>query len=251
MTGPDGERALQGNEEQTERWLQSLQGAVSKLGHDLRSPVITIESMTGILVDRLKNRLEGSEAQFLEHMLKAARTIRVLLEGLTQYLAVGRCEIDLEEIDLGRILADARVMRLREASMRGGRIEIVSQDWPTLRANRQGIELMVAHLLDNALHFVDPEKAPRVEVRGTWEGEGSFVLSVSDNGSGVPEECRETVFLPYTCMHRSPGPDGAGMGLAIVRCVAENHGGSAWVEPGQEGGSVFHVRLEINRDRHQ
>ena len=71
------------------------------------------------------------------------------------------------------------------------------------------------------------------------------VLRVADTGPGIPADCRESIFQPFfrvdTARSRELG--GTGLGLALVRAIAEIHGGSVWVEENQAGWNRFLVRL--------
>ena len=82
--------------------------------------------------------------------------------------------------------------------------------------------------------------APRVVVTAR-EGAGHWVVTVADNGIGVPPEDHGRIFGMFARAQRDH--DGTGIGLAVCRRVAEAHGGRIWVEPADGGGSAFSFTL--------
>jgi signal transduction histidine kinase len=100
---------------------------------------------------------------------------------------------------------------------------------------------LLRNLIDNALKYGGEELT---EIRiGYQEAERSHVLSVTDDGIGIKDEDSEEIFEPFIRKSTSRGIEGSGIGLAIVREIAEKHGGRVWTEPGREVGITFLVFL--------
>ena len=114
------------------------------------------------------------------------------------------------------------------------------------------------NLLGNAVKYVAPGVRPRVDLRGTRDGDW-LEVQISDNGIGIPADQREQVFETFHRAH-AKGYQGTGLGLAICRRIADRHGGSIHAEAGPRGaGTTFVVRLPAstaayaagpNRPRH-
>lgn len=107
---------------------------------------------------------------------------------------------------------------------------------------------VLANLLDNAQRHA--RSAVAVSVRQSTGPDGSHaVLTVTDDGSGVPESDRERVFERFVRLDdaRSRDDGGAGLGLAIARDVAVRHGGTLTVRDAPEGGALFELRLPLAR----
>jgi two-component system CitB family sensor kinase len=103
---------------------------------------------------------------------------------------------------------------------------------------------VLGNLVDNALDAVGAAAEPYLEIELRAERSGTVVLRVSDNGPGVPPEMRHRIFTEGWTTKSSDGrPHGRGIGLALVRRLAERHGGTARVTARAGGGSVFTVVL--------
>jgi signal transduction histidine kinase len=112
---------------------------------------------------------------------------------------------------------------------------------PAVICDRDRLRQVFENLLANALKYGRPASGPmHVTIGGEAQGD-AVRLFVADNGPGVPTEHRERVFGLFERLHTDS--DGSGVGLAIVRRVAEVHGGHAWIEATPGGGATFCVAL--------
>jgi signal transduction histidine kinase len=110
-----------------------------------------------------------------------------------------------------------------------------------IKADKLSLLRVFRNLVDNALKYGGKDLS---EIRiGYRESEGFHTFSISDNGVGIEGEDYEKIFALFHRDAKSKGVEGAGLGLAIVREIAEQHGGKVWIEPGQERGTTFHISL--------
>jgi signal transduction histidine kinase len=107
-----------------------------------------------------------------------------------------------------------------------------------VRADPVRLRQAVDNLLDNAVRY-----APGSPVRvAAWQDDGAVVVSVADGGPGWPPGLQDRLFEPFVRGAREPS-DGAGLGLAVVRAVAEAHGGSVRTATAPGGGAVVELVL--------
>ena len=111
-----------------------------------------------------------------------------------------------------------------------------------VRADRDRVEQVLHNLLHNALKFTPP--GGEIVVQSQMTENEKVTITVADTGCGIPPGHEEKVFLKF---HRAPSPvqEGAGLGLAISKCLVELHGGKIWVESEPGGGSKFSFTLPI------
>ena len=100
---------------------------------------------------------------------------------------------------------------------------------------------MFYHLIDNAVTYLDPAREGSVSVSG-WEEEMDWVYCVEDNGVGITDADMEEAFEMFGRVHDAPG-SGKGIGLAIVKRIAEEGGGRVGVESTPGAGSKFYVSI--------
>ena len=158
-------------------------------------------------------------------------------------------EPPVDDIDAHQLVEEV-LRRLESRIKESGATITVCAPLPRLRVNTTWAVQGIYNLVSNALKFVadgrppDIEIAPHTEIDA--EGAECSGLVVRDRGPGVPSDQRERIFELF---RRAVGRDieGTGAGLAIVRQVAERHGGRAWVLPREGGGSDFFITFGINR----
>jgi two-component system phosphate regulon sensor histidine kinase PhoR len=124
----------------------------------------------------------------------------------------------------------------------------VEANLPRACIDERAIELAVINLVDNAIKYAPESKI--VTIRAQREGD-SIAIRVTDRGPGVPSDERERIFERFvrgaSAASRGGGSEvpvrGSGIGLALVKHIAESHGGRAWVESPTGQGSTFVVTI--------
>ena len=118
-------------------------------------------------------------------------------------------------------------------------------DIPEIKADRLCIIRALRNLVDNALKY-GGEALSEIKV-GYKESDGSHILSIKDNGIGLKEKtAHQDIFAPFIRMKTSKGIEGSGLGLNIVKEIAEKHGGQVWLEPGEQRGITFYISIPKN-----
>jgi len=113
-----------------------------------------------------------------------------------------------------------------------------------IEADRLSILRIFRNLIDNALKY-GGESLTRISI-GYEDSESLHIFSVSDNGKGLKEADSEKIFGLFERNETSRGVEGAGLGLTIVKEIAEQHGGRVWVEPRGKKGITFCVSISKN-----
>jgi len=184
----------------------------------------------------LAETLDADQAEAAHAALRSSHRMRRLVADLLLLArADARRSVAHEPVDLAGVVVDAAA----EVGPQAGEHELsVSVDPVWVEGARDDLHRLVVNLIENAMRHTP--SGTHVRLRA-WRDEGEALLIVEDDGPGVPEELREKVFERFV---RGAGDHAHsfGLGLSIVRAVAEQHGGTVSVEDA-EPGARFVVRL--------
>ena len=207
--------------------------------HEFRTPLAVLKTQIGLFRKKqdFAPQTTGDFLDILEGEVDRLSGMVDSLLKLTNLEQVPRTDqVELQEL-LGQVADDMSPL----ASGKGS-VLLVDSAPGTITGSRELLRRALFNLMENAVKY-GPEGG---QVRICAELDGTdMVISVADQGPCIPLELRERVFEPFfrvdTARSRELG--GTGLGLALVRAIAEVHGGSVWVEEHQAGGNRFVLRL--------
>lgn len=210
---------------------------VDEASHELRTPLAVLKAELDLALKEGRTRAELEAAlrsieQETGRLARLTQDLLVLARSDRGRLPVHRTETDVTEL-LERIAAE--FASRAEASRVGVRVHA---DGIRARVDADRMRQAVENLVDNALRHVPA--GGEVELRARRDGDGLH-LSVRDSGPGFPDRLLSRAFERFTRDEESRDEDGAGLGLAIVRAVAEAHGGRATAENLVTGGAVVSI----------
>ncbi len=239
------ERLLRGEQEAraaAERANRFKDEFVSMLSHELRNPIAAIASAARLLEPDLVAPDVAQRAR--EVIRRQTRQLGRLADDLLEAEAAvqGRIVLERRRVDLGAVARDVLRHTMAARGVDSHRVsEALESVW--VSADPLRLEQMIARLLDNAFKFTPEGGSIHLTTRAD-AGEG--VLTVTDSGIGMTSELAQRVFELFAQAEREPHrPEGGlGIGLTLVRRLAELHGGSAVARSAGPGkGSEFEVRL--------
>jgi two-component system sensor kinase ParS len=223
--------------------LRSQKELIAALSHEMRTPLARIRFALAVLGDKADERLKNE----LVAMNDDLQEIDDLVASMLNYARLDHPDIEMHWQDvpavawLEQIAAKAPGDAVRIETRVGAEID-------TFRLDARLMELALSNLLVNATKYADSEVHCTLMSEGEGEGEGDgYVLSVEDDGTGVPDAARENIFKAFTRIDDSRNREtgGYGLGLAVVARVAELHGGVAAVDTSPDlGGAKFSVRWQ-------
>ena len=223
-------------EEQKIRFLRHV-------SHELKTPLASLREGVALLADRVGGELTEQQVEITQIMRGNVRDLQRRIEDLLAYSRVVQQdqELKLEDVDLGAVW---ETVLARQALALRGKGLVVEQDLQAerCRSDRTMLDTVFDNLLVNAVRF-SPEGG-RIAVRSSM-GEGRVMITVCDQGPGIPAEEREQVFLPfYQGTNQPSGPlRGSGLGLSIVREYVAALGGWVSLTDAPGGGTCFQVVL--------
>jgi len=206
------------------------------LAHELRGTLTVILGLNDLLRAGLPPQ-EQSKA--LEGIDRAVTRANALIEGALAGDVHGPATAN-EQVDVSKlaheIVTDVRAITQRDVSLDVRSSPVVSGD-----ANALGRAL--GNLIDNSLKY--SLRNQTIEVTIDTE-DGRAVVTVADRGCGISEDEAERAFEPFERLGRDDSEPGTGLGLAVVRSVAEAHGGAASIAPREGGGTVARIELPVS-----
>lgn len=214
--------------------------------HDLKEPLRGIHNYVSFLKEDHADRLDDEGRAYLDRMQRLAERQTTLIDRLLAYSRVGTAPLTLETVDvdaaLDEVAEDLKPALAAEGAelRRAGRL-------PVVRGNALRIGEVLQNLIANAVKYNDkPEKW--VEV-GCLEDQDPPVFYVRDNGIGIAEQHRDTVFRIFKRLHeQSKFGGGSGAGLTIVKKIVERHGGRIWLDSTPGAGTTFYFTLTRGGD---
>ena len=204
------------------------------ISHDLRTPLTSMIA-SGAALGSASLRTE-ERAELSEVVVAEGERLSRLVENLLDMsrLEAGKVEPRRERIDFGEVVDGARA-----AVASSGAIRLdVDPDLPMVEADAAQLERAFANLLENAVRHGNGRP---VTVKSQLQG-AEVVISVIDEGPGIPENEREQVFEPFERGSQN-GRDGSGLGLAIAKGFVEANGGAISIESPSGRGTSFIISL--------
>lgn len=220
--------------DQIERLMSGMRQVSDNIAHDLRSPLTRIKA-------RLDAALSHPDADLPAVLDQTTTEVERLLATFNALLSITRIESgegggDQAVVDLRAVAEEMLELYEPAAADEGVELDAVFTGTPLLNGSRELISQAIANLLDNALkygrHPAERDVAPRITMTVAALPNGGALLSVEDNGPGVPELDRERILQRFVRLERSRSTQGNGLGLSLVAAIARRHGGDIAVGNG-------------------
>jgi len=234
-----------------ERKLSNLKSDfVANVSHELKTPLALVR-MFGELLQSGRADSAEKRQQYLQIIVSESDRLASLIENVLDFAKVerGRAAYEFELGALGDVVARAvEACRVR-AEREGISLEIeVPAELPSVWVDPRAIEIAVINLVDNALKYAPDGK--RVVI-GIEQQSGRLEIRVSDQGPGIAPEDRKRIFDRFVRGRSAAGKQvrGSGIGLALVKHIAEAHGGNVRVEEAVPRGSSFVFSLSLDNRR--
>jgi two-component system phosphate regulon sensor histidine kinase PhoR len=215
-----------------ERRVSALKSEfVANVSHELKTPLALVRMFAEMLQSgRVPN--DAKRQEYLDIIVRESERLSALIENVLDFarLERGRGSYEFAEGDVGDAVTRAANVYRYRAEREGMRLTVeVEPSLPRAHIDERAIQLAVTNLVDNALKYAGD--GDEIVVRARAEDDAVRV-DVIDQGPGVPPEERERIFERFVRLASRSGEApvrGSGIGLALVKHIAESHGGRAWV----------------------
>jgi len=245
--------------EQLEQKRRDLEQIIYVTSHDLRSPLVNVQGFakelsksimdlmesihTGDISAEVMRRMEpilkNDIPESLEYIQSSIARMDMQLSALLKLSRLGRAAINIEKLDMDRLVDEVVKSLEYMAKEKGAQITVAKL--PPCVADAAQTNQIFLNLIGNALKYLDAKRPGIIQVRGNTQ-ENRVIYCVEDNGVGVPPECQDKIFEIFYRVEQNKCP-GEGLGLTIVRQSAEKQNGAVWVESEAGKGSKFFIKL--------
>lgn len=215
---------------------QELERFTSLVSHDIKSPLANIISLTELLREENKGKLDAENIQYLNYLVESSYSLRNYVDGILGFYKSDHIlEKDFENVDLEEIIKT--IVQLYEVS------ENVFIDYPEKvvlhNVNKSALTQVLLNLVSNSLKY-NNKKERKVSIKFE-ESPYFYRFKVEDNGNGIPEGDVDKIFQLFTTLDTNDrdGNPGSGIGLATVQKLVNNMGGKIKVTSTLGEGSIF------------
>jgi two-component system OmpR family sensor kinase len=228
-------RSLEASRSETQAMLERQREFVADASHELRTPLTSILAN----LELLEADLQGEDREIAASALRSSRRMRRLVADLLLLARAdaGR-EARRESVDFADSVREAVAEAMSISADHTISVHIPDDASFVLNGAPDDLHRLALNLVENALAHTPPGTLVDVSLA---RHDDELVFEVSDSGPGIPPEIRDRIFDRFVRAERTGG--GSGLGLSIVRAVAEAHDGSVRVDESPAGGARFVVRL--------
>lgn len=217
---------------------------VTTVSHELRTPLTPILGFAEGLADKWDTIEDATRRDIVDRIHQNAATLRLLIDSLLDFSQLENAQVAISVETLAISKEVERVIDQLEAISRRHVLETELDPSVIVRADRTAVARIVSNLVSNAVKYSPDGGRVRVLTNAT---DTAGVLAVEDDGPGIDPEERERIFQRF---YRSSGETvararGLGIGLALVRALAEAMGGDAGVDEAPSGGARFWVSFPL------
>ena len=270
------EQALQDKNVALEGASRMKSEFLANMSHELRTPLNSIIGFSEVLRDGLLGEMTDRQRGFIGDIFGSGQHLLSLINDILDLSKVeaGKMMLDLEPVHVSSLLSNSLSIIREKAAAHHIRMEIdAPEGWESIQVDARKVKQILFNLLSNAVKFtaeggrvtLTAGHVPRADVgrlRGPWVGRSTplgdskfaefLELSVRDTGIGIAEAAFERLFKPFSQVDGGLARkfEGTGLGLAMVKLLAELHGGSVAVESALGEGTCFTVWLPLRPTEH-
>ena len=229
----DSQQRLVERRSEAERRAEELEQFAYVTSHDLKAPLRAIRNLADWLTEDLQGKLDNQTREQLTLLRDRVSHMQALIEGLLEYCRVGRENEEKEIVDSRVLVADT----IDSLSPPSGFLIDVARDMPTLFTNRLGLGLVFANLIGNAIKHHGSNKG-HISI-GARDTGRFFEFTIADDGPGIAPEYHQKVFLMFQVLSVKDDRRDTGIGLALVKKIVQERGGSISLESREGEGADF------------
>ncbi|MEW9124777.1 MAG: ATP-binding protein [Thermotaleaceae bacterium] len=220
---------------------------VSTVSHEFRTPLTSISMGVGLLIDQIPGNINKDQEELLEAIREDGDRLKNLVSDLLDLSRIesGKIQMDIGIYSLIDIVENAIKPFYSQAKNKNISLKVdIRDNLSKVKADFNKIAWILTNLIGNALRYAPQDGTGIIEIKAK-ETANKMLVSVTDNGKGIPEDYQEKIFEKFIQVRDVDNTGGTGLGLAISKEIANAHGGEIWVKSQLGAGSTFYFTLNI------
>ena len=211
--------------------------------HELKTPIRAISIYNHMIADDIEDAALVS--QHVEGVRESIEEVTQIVDSLLEFTKSGFSPPQLAELDLKSLFDQTEKGLELEIDSDSAELIFDAQIDKPILADAEQLTRALFNLIENGQKFTTKGKPARITIHACADGEFALI-SVTDNGIGIDPRCAERIFEPLKSLH-GPGSEyeGAGIGLSLVRSIAEGHGGKAWLDTTCQSETRFVIAIPL------
>lgn len=217
------------------------------VSHDLKAPLRHISMCASFFEESMQGQLDDESRKLLNIMRDSSEKMRIMIESLLDYSRIGRSAGEYKLVDLNQVLADALVALTPQIEACGAVVQ--AETLPSIRGSQTEMTRVFQNLVENAIKYRKEGVAPVIKLK-SYKRDGSWEISVADNGIGIDPKFASKIFQLFQRLHGEDSAyTGAGIGLSVCQRIIHYHGGQLWLDTDYSDGCRFIFTLPDYQSR--
>lgn len=224
---------------------ENLSNFAHVAAHDLKAPLRTITSFTGILSRKYREKMTPKDKELQDLITSGCADLSNIIDNLLEFSKVSKGEqLTFQVVDLNELI-DKSINLLQQNIEESGTTIYVHEDLPKVKGVRELLQNLFLNLLSNAIKFRKPDHAPTIHINYEIQENELVEISIKDDGIGIEEEYLQEIFQLFRKLNDSSTYEGSGIGLATSKKIIEKHGGRIGVESEYGKGAEFKFTIPL------
>ena len=219
---------------------------VSMVSHEIKNPLTPILLTCQLLLAQKDGPLTLKQKQRIEQIMTSSEHVNDLLSDFSDLKKLDRKNMKLSKQEVDPVVLLNKIITSMKDSVEshGARLELKIKKSKKISCDSKRISQVISNIIKNAVDFI-PKDTGRITVSLDVDNKGQTLISIEDNGIGIPREHHDSVFEKFHQLDTPEGIDheGTGLGLAICKGIIEAHGGQIWIAKNYTHGARFEILL--------
>lgn len=220
---------------------RDLETFVYTASHDLKAPITNVEGLVGLLQDLCREEHVNREEihSIIDMISRSIKRFNLTINDLADITRIENViPSDLQIIEISEVVENIKLSIGEDIKSAGALI--INECDSKILFSKKNFNSLLYNLISNAIRYRHPDRTPEIYICSTQKN-GDIIISVKDNGLGIPEEKKDAIFNMFYRLHTQI--EGSGMGLFIVKRIVENAGGKIELISELNEGSEFRIYL--------